>query len=62
MVFGDRRIGQEIQIEDADKFESLGSLITPDNNCSVEIRRRIRKAAGTVASLRRVSNSKKLTI
>ena len=59
IMFGDRRIEQEIQIEDknienVDKFESLGSLITQDNNCSKEIRRRIRKAAGTMASLRHV--------
>ena len=59
MVFSDRRIGQEIQIEDmsienVDKVEYLGSLITWGNNCSEKIRRRIRKVAGTMASLRHV--------
>ena len=39
MVFGDRKIEQEIQIGDKiikniDKYEYLGSLITWDNNCS----------------------------
>ena len=67
MVFGDRKIEQEIwvgrkNVENVDKFEYLGSLITWDNNCSEEIRRRIGKAAGTMASLRHVWNGKKLTI
>ena len=59
MVFGDRKIEQEIQtgsksVENVDKFEYLGSLITWDNNCSEEIRRRIGKAAGAMASLKHV--------
>ena len=67
MVLGDRKIEQEIQIggknvENVDKFVYLGSLITWDNNCSEEIRRRIGKAAGTMASLRHAWNGKKLTI
>ena len=67
MVFGDRKIEQEIwvgrkNVESVDKFEYLGSLITWDNNYSEEIRRRIGKAAGTMASLRHVRNGKKLTI
>ena len=67
MVFGDRKIEQEIRVgrknvENVDKFEYLWSLITWDNNCSEEIRRRIGKAAGTMASLRHVWNGKKLTI
>ena len=67
MVFGDRKIEQEIQIgskkvENVDKFEYLGSRITWDNNCSEEIRRRIGKASGTMASLRHVWNGKKLTV
>ena len=67
MVFGDKRIEQEIQIggknvENVEKFEYLGSLRTWDNNWSEEIRRRIGKAVGTMASLRHVWNSKKLTI
>ena len=67
MVFGERKIGQEIQIgsknvENVDKFEYLGSLITWDNNCLEGIRRRIGKAAGTITSLRHIWNGKKLTV
>ena len=67
MVFGDSKIDQEIQIgsknvENVDKFEYLGSLITWHNNCSEEIRRRIGKATGTVVSLRHMWNGKKLAI
>ena len=67
MVFSDREIEQKIQIgsknvKNVDKFECLGSLITWENNCSEEIRRRIGKAAGAMASLRHVWNGKKLTI
>ena len=66
MVLGDRKIEQEIQIggknvENVEKFEYLGSLITWENNCSEEIRRRIGKAEGTMASLRHVWNGKKLS-
>ena len=57
MVFDDGKIEQEIQIggkniENVDKFEYLESLITWDNNCSEEIRRRIGKVAVSMASLR----------
>ena len=50
MVFGDRKIEQEIHIgnknvESIDKFDRLESLITWDNDCSEEIRSRIGKAA-----------------
>ena len=45
-----------------DKFEYLGSLITWDNNCSEEIKRRIDKATGAMASIKHISNGKKLTI
>ena len=56
MVFGDRKIDQELtiggeNIENVDKFEYLGSLITSDNNCLEKIRRRIGKAAETMESL-----------
>ena len=51
MVFDDRKIEQEIQIgdrniENVDKFEYLGNIITWNINCSEEIRRRTEKAAG----------------
>jgi len=67
MVFGDRNIENKIQvtdgtIENVEKFEYLGSLITWDNNCSEEIKRRIGKATGALASLKHIWNSKKLKI
>src|ERR1700722_4237388 len=65
MVFGDRNIDNSIQvagntIENVEKFEYLGSLLTWDNNCSEEIKRRIGKATGAMASLKHIWNSKKL--
>ena len=67
VVFDDRKIGQEIQIggkniEDVDKFQYLGSLITWDNKCSKETRRQIGRAIGTMTSMRHIWNGKKLTI
>jgi hypothetical protein len=67
MVFGARNIESRIQvagntIENVEKFEYLGSLITWDNNCSEEIKRRIGKATGAFASLKHIWNSKKLRI
>ena len=59
MVFGDRNIDSSMQvagntIENVEKFEYLGSLLTWDNNCSEEIKRRIGKATGAMASLRHI--------
>ena len=66
-MFGDRKIEQEIQIlgkniENIGKFEYLRSRIILDNNYSEEIRRRIEKGAGTMASLRHLWNGTKLTM
>ena len=57
MVFGERNIDNSIQIagntiENVEKFEYLGSLLTWDNNWSEEIKMRIGKAIGAMASLR----------
>ena len=41
-----------------EKFEFLGSLLTRSNNCSEEIKRRIEKATGAIASLKHVWGSK----
>ncbi|CAF4868439.1 unnamed protein product [Rotaria socialis] len=67
MVFGDRNIASSIQvagetIDNVEKFEYLGNLLTWDNNCSEEIKRRIGKATGAMASLKHIWNSKKLKI
>ena len=66
MVFGERSIDDRIQvagetIENVEKFEYLGSLLTWDNNCSEEIKRRIGKATGALASLKHIWSSKKLS-
>jgi hypothetical protein len=67
MVFGERNIEHGIQIagvtiENVEKFEYLGSLLTWDNNCSDEIKRRIGKSIGAMASLKHIWNSKKLKV
>ena len=67
MVFGERNIEEAVQmagttIENVDKFEYLESQITWDNNCSDEIKRRIGKATGAMASLKHIWSGKKLTI
>ena len=49
-------------IENVEKFEYPGSLLTWDNNCSDEIKRRIEKATGVMASLKHIWKSKKLRI
>jgi hypothetical protein len=67
MVFGDKNIDQQMEIngehiENVEEFEYLGSLITWDNNCSKEIRRRINKATGAMANLKHMWNTKKLKV
>ena len=67
MVFGGRHIDREIQvsgktIENVEKFEYLGSLLTWDNNYSEEIKRRIGKATGAMSSLKHIWNTKKITV
>ena len=65
MVFAEKNIEQAVQMADTtiknvDKFEHLGSLITWDNNCSEEIKRRIGKVTGAMAFLKHIWNRKKL--
>ncbi|CAF3252389.1 unnamed protein product, partial [Rotaria socialis] len=57
LVFGDRNIEKHVQIagniiENVEQFEYLGSLLTWDNNCSDEIKRRIGKSIGAMAALK----------
>ncbi|CAF5104682.1 unnamed protein product [Rotaria magnacalcarata] len=57
LVFGDRNIEKHVQIaeniiENVELFEYLGSLLTWDNNCSDEIKRRIGKSIGAMAALK----------
>ncbi|CAF3510719.1 unnamed protein product [Rotaria socialis] len=65
LVFGDRNIEKHVQIagniiENVEQFEYLGSLLTWDNNCSAEIKRRIGKSIGTMAAVKSIWNSKKI--
>ncbi|CAM4958485.1 unnamed protein product, partial [Rotaria socialis] len=65
LVFGDRNIGKHVQIaaytiENVEQFEYLGSLLTWDNNCTDEIRRRIDKTIRAMAALKSIWNSKKI--
>ena len=67
MVFGDKNIDEQMEIngeyiENVEEFEYLGNLLTWDNNCSKEIRRRIGKATSAMASLKHTWNTKKLTV
>jgi len=67
MVFGDKNIDKQMKIKDenvenVEEFEYLGSLLTWDNNCSKEIKRRINKATGVMASLKHMWNTKKLKV
>jgi len=44
------------------KFEYLGSLLTWDNNCTEEIKRRISKATRVLASLKHIISSGKIKV
>lgn len=47
-------------IEQVDKFKYLGSLITPDNNCCIQIKRRIGIATGEYGSRSEIWKYKKI--
>ena len=62
MVFGQQQIGQELEteegkVENVNDFEYLGCLITWDNDCTVEIKRRIGKATEVMAGFRNIWSS-----
>ena len=59
LVFSDRNIEKHVQIpgniiENVKQFEYLGSLLTWDNNCTDEIKRRIGKAIEAMAALKSI--------
>ena len=67
MVFGDKHIGKKIQIadttiENVEKFEYLGSVVTWDNDCSEKIKQRVNKAVGVMSSLKHIWSTKKLKV
>ena len=63
MVFGETEIESNIKvgeetIENVNEFIYLGSLLTSDNNCTMEIKRRINKAKGIMAGFNNIWRSK----
>ena len=67
MVFGRETVEREIKVngiavECVQEFVYLGSLLTWDNDCSREIRRRIAQATGAMAGFNNVWNSKKIKL
>lgn len=65
IVFESRNIEIRIQVtggtmKNVEKFEYFGSLITWNNNCSDEIKRRIGKSTETFGSLKNIWNNKRL--
>jgi len=61
-VFGQENIIEELminstRIENVTEFVYLGSLLTWDNDCSKEIKRRIARATGVMAGFKKVFNS-----
>ena len=67
MVFGEKDNNQEIKIsgetiENVNKFEYFGSLLTWDNNCTEEIKRRISKATGALPSIKHIISNGKIKV
>ena len=52
----------EIEIENVNEFIYLGSLLTWDNNCSKEIKRRIARAMGTLGGFNKVWSSREIRL
>ena len=66
MVFGQTNIIEELmigstRIDNVTEFVYLGSLLTWDNDCSKEIKRRIARATGAMARFKKVWNSKHIS-
>ena len=67
MTFGEQHPPTPIKVEDkevdtVEEFEYLGSLITWDNDCSKEIKRRIGKAYGALSGFNKLWNSKVISL
>jgi len=50
------------RIENVTEFVYLGSLLTWDNDCSKEIKRRIARATGAMAGFKKVWNSMDISV
>ncbi len=66
MVFGQEDIEEELEIrgrsiENVMEFMYLGSLLTWDNDCNKEIKRRIARATGVMAGFKTIWNSKHIS-
>ena len=66
MVFGQESIEKELEvggrsIENVAEFVYLGSLLTCDNDCNKEIKRRIARATGAMAGFKTIWNSKHIS-
>jgi Domain of unknown function (DUF6451) len=67
MVFGQQQIGKELEteegkVENVTDIEYLRSLITWDNDGTIEIKRRIGKATGVMAGFRNIWKSKNINL
>ena len=67
MVFGQEDIGKKMEIgdrsiENVTEFVYLGSLLTWDNNCNLEIKRRIAKATGAMAGFKTIWRSNQVSL
>ena len=67
MTFGRQHPPTPIKVEDkevdtVEEFEYLGSLITRDNDCSKEIKRRIGKVYGALSGFNKLWNSKVISL
>jgi len=67
MVFGSETIEQQmkvgnIEIENVTEFEYLGSLLTWNNDCGKEIRKRTAKALGAMAGFKNIWTSREISI
>jgi len=50
------------ELENVTEFEYLGSLLSWDNDCGKEIRRRIAKALGAMAGFKKIWMSKEISV
>ena len=67
MVFGSETIEQQmkvgnIELENVTEFEYLGSLLTWNNDCGKEIRKRTAKALGAMAVFKNIWASREISI
>ena len=67
LVFGSEMIEERMkvgdkEIENVTEFEYLGSLLTWNNDCGKEIKRRIAKALGAMAGFKNIWTSKEISV